>query len=226
MENTNQSFSSEILAAISSNHLLKHPFYQTWSEGKLSKRTLGLYAKQYFHHVDAFPRYISATHSNCSDLKSRQVLLENLTDEEKGDRNHPELWLRFAEGLGVKREDVQSAELNPETKEMIDTFMTTAKGSYAEGLGALFAYESQVPEVAQSKIDGLEEHYDVKSERALDFFQVHLKADVYHTEAAAKLLEELNPEDKEKAKQAAVRASLALWKFLDGVQKEAGDITA
>ena len=29
------------------------------------------------------------------------MLLDNLIDEEKGSENHPELWMRFAEGMGI-----------------------------------------------------------------------------------------------------------------------------
>ena len=90
-------------------HLLKHPFYQAWSAGDLGVEKLQFYAKEYYSHVAAFPRYISSIHSLCSDIKSRQILLENLIEEEKGEENHPELWLRFAEGLGVKRQECQSS---------------------------------------------------------------------------------------------------------------------
>ena len=40
------------------------------------------YAEQYYQHVKAFPRYISATHSICEDIEKRRILLENLQDEE------------------------------------------------------------------------------------------------------------------------------------------------
>ncbi len=49
---------------IEKHHLLKHPFYRAWTEGKLSKESLGLYAKQYYQHVRAFPE-------NLSQLESR-----------------------------------------------------------------------------------------------------------------------------------------------------------
>lgn len=56
-------------------HLLNHPFYQLWNMRKLSHFTLQTYVKEYYHHVVAFPRYISAIHSKCNDIKTRQVLL-------------------------------------------------------------------------------------------------------------------------------------------------------
>ena len=104
-------FESDLRDAIMEYSMLKHPFYVAWTEGRLSKSVLGEYAKQYYAHVRAFPTYVSAVHSNCDDLQIRQELLENLIEEERGEENHPELWMRFAEGLGVAREDVRSAEI-------------------------------------------------------------------------------------------------------------------
>lgn len=199
-------------------HLLKHAFYQAWSAGELTKQDLAEYAGQYFHHVDAFPRYISATHSNCADINARQVLLENLIDEEKGSEHHPELWLRFAEGIGTDRETVQNAKLNRETQELIDTFFELSHASYAEGLGALYAYERQVPEVAAKKIEGLKEFYNIADERTLQFFEVHLEADVHHSQATKDLFEQLTPAEQEKAMQAAEKISNCLWNFLSGVE--------
>ena len=63
---------------------IKTSFYQSWNEGTLTLDTLKIYAKEYYHHVAAFPRYISQIHSLCPDISDRQVLLENLIDEEKG----------------------------------------------------------------------------------------------------------------------------------------------
>src|ERR1051325_9536166 len=64
--------------AIDQNKMLRHPFYQTWTMGKLSREALKGYAAQYHHFVQAFPTYRSATHANTPDLSVRQVLLENL----------------------------------------------------------------------------------------------------------------------------------------------------
>src|SRR5262249_23231893 len=101
---------------IEEKSLLKHPFYQAWQAGKLSMDDLRYYAKAYYPHVAAFPRYVSQAHAGSEDLGTRQMLLENLIEEERGPENHPELWLRFCEGLGLKREDVQSAQVPAETK--------------------------------------------------------------------------------------------------------------
>jgi len=211
-------FTTKLIQELSEYHLLKHPYYQDWNEGKLTVENLKSYARQYFHHVDAFPRYISATHSLCADIQTRQLLLDNLVDEEKGSKNHPELWLQFVEGLGEERANAQNETLNPETNELIETFYQLSRSSAAEGIGSLFAYEYQVPEVAANKIEGLKKFYGIEAESTLEFFEVHKEADVYHSEATAKILDALPSAEQEKARAAAIRAAQALWRFLDGVQ--------
>ncbi|PYJ98970.1 MAG: pyrroloquinoline quinone biosynthesis protein PqqC, partial [Verrucomicrobia bacterium] len=48
----------EIDNDIAEKHLLKHPFYLAWTRGELSREALADYARQYYHHVTAFPTYL------------------------------------------------------------------------------------------------------------------------------------------------------------------------
>jgi len=198
-------------------HLLKHPFYRDWMEGKLTHAQLRDYAAQYQHHVDAFPRYLGAIHSNCGDPAVRKILLENLNDEEGVTHGepHPVLWKKFALGLG----DTGSVDSTPRAaiRNVVDSFFACSRSSLAEGLGALYAYESQVPEIAESKIEGLKNRYGVTDAASLSFFEAHRTADVYHREALKKLLEELPENEKLQARAAAERAARALWDFLTDV---------
>ena len=109
----NTSFIDQVDKQIKKHHLLNHSFYQAWNSGDLSKDTIKEYAAQYFQHVSSFPRYLSAIHSNCDDISTRQILLENLVDEEKGSENHPELWMRFAEGMGNSRDKINNTDVKP-----------------------------------------------------------------------------------------------------------------
>ncbi|WCR58518.1 MAG: PqqC-like protein [Wolbachia endosymbiont of Ctenocephalides felis wCfeJ] len=198
-------------------HLLKHQFYQSWNEGNLSLEALQVYAKEYYHHVAAFPRYISSIHSLCPNLKMRQVLLGNLVEEEQGDENHPELWQRFAEGLGVSRSDLREDAQIKETQELVDGYFDIVRSGFAMGLGALHAYERQTPEVSKSKIDGLKKHYSINDERSLQFFTVHMHADEWHSEECANLIADLNEEEQGKVMQGAKKGAKLLWGFLDGM---------
>jgi pyrroloquinoline-quinone synthase len=204
---------------IEAKHLLKHPFYLTWTRGALSKEALTDYARQYYHHVAAFPTYLSAVHANCDDQATRKQLLSNLVDEEAGSPNHPELWLKFAEGLGVSDVDVQESGKWPETKNLIDTFRSVcANGSTAEGLAALYAYESQIPAICESKIDGLKKHYGFTDPEHYRYFTVHIEADRQHSAAERKMLAGyIDNRNIESVKASVTRILDALWEMLSGV---------
>ena len=203
---------------ISERSLLKHPFYQAWTAGTLSMERLQNYAVEYYPHVAAFPRYVSAIHSRCGDIATRQELLENLIEEERGADNHPELWLRFAEAIGVPRERVLDSTTSASSTGLVDEFMRLAEsGHVPSGLAALYAYESQIPPVATAKIDGLKRFYGVMDERGLSFFTVHEKADVWHARSGAQLIARhcVADRDRELALDAGSRALSALWSLLD-----------
>lgn len=202
-------------------HLLKHLFYQSWNAGTLSRETLQTYAKEYYKHVAAFPRYISGIHFQCDDIKTRQVLLSNLIEEEQGQENHPELWRRFAEGLGVKPLALDDKAKLKETNELVDGYYDLVKSDLATGIGALYAYERQTPAVSKSKIEGLKAHYNLNDDRSLQFFKVHIEADEWHSEECAKLIEALDENEKQRAKDGAIKGAKLLWNFLSGMQAHA-----
>src|SRR5438128_1760972 len=200
-------------------HLLKHPFYLAWTRGELSKEALADYARQYYHHVAAFPTYLSAVHAKCDDQATRKQLLSNLIDEEAGSPNHPELWLKFAEGLGVSDVDARSTKRQPETKNLIDTFRSLCRGeSTAQGLAALYAYESQIPAICESKIDGLKKHYGFTDPEHYRYFAIHIKADREHAAAERKMLSAyIDNHNFESVKASVNRILDALWEMLSGV---------
>ena len=47
-----------------------------------------------------------------------------------------------------------------------------------------------MPQVAQAKIDGLQQHYDITDGRTLGFFQTHASLDIEHSNAERALIEE------------------------------------
>jgi len=210
-------FSKKLNAKLDKYHLLKHPFYKSWNEGKLTREIIKDYAEQYYQHVKAFPRYISATHSLCEDIEKRKILLENLQDEENKDKDHPKLWRNFAAAMGAKKEDIDSVKKEKFTKELIENFFKNGRASYAEGLASLYTYERQIPEIAETKIRGLRNHYGVTSKKGLEFFEVHEKADKYHRVACEKLLDKMSKEEQIKAEKSALSTAKYLWNFLTGM---------
>ena len=205
---------------IAGRNVLLHPFYQAWNAGTLSREALQDYAAQYYKHVAAFPTYLSAAHSNTPDASARRILLQNLCDEEAGYPNHPELWLQFAEGMGLSRAEAENAPAQTETLALIETFQTLCRsGRYTDAIAALYAYESQIPEVAATKIAGLISRYGVTDDATLKYFTVHAEADVVHRAEERALLAKhiTSPEQVASANRAADLALEAVWNLLSGV---------
>ena len=221
---TDLTVSQAIDSKVAARAMLSHPFYQAWTEGRLPLETLRAYARQYFHHVEAFPRAVSAVHCACPDRDGRQMLAENLAEEEgveAGKQDHATLWLMFACGLGEDEASVREQRLNPETRALIDTFRSLSRRSYASGLGALYAYESQFPGVATAKIEGLVDRYGIADEETLRFFRVHATADIEHSSVCRALLDRLPEAEKAEAVAAGEELAGALWNFLSGVETAA-----
>ena len=209
----------EIDNDIAAKHLLKHPFYLAWTHGELTMEALADYAGQYYHHVAAFPTYLSAVHAHCEDQSARKQLLNNLFDEEGGSPNHPELWLQFAKRLGVTYADARESDKRPETKNLIDIFRSVCgQRSTAEGLAALYAYESQIPVICESKIDGLKKRYGFSDPKHYEYFSVHIEADREHSAAEREMLSRYIDEHNFASVKASVNRVLdALWEMLSGV---------
>ncbi len=72
---------AQLDAAIAEKNLLKHPFYQDWQAGKLSREALQLYAAQYYRHVEAFPRHLRVLAAR-TEGPLRDTVMENLQEEE------------------------------------------------------------------------------------------------------------------------------------------------
>ena len=208
---------------IRSRHLLDHPFYQAWTRGELSMEALRDYAAQYYQHVDAFPRYLSTLHSVTEDGEARRHILQNLVDEEAGHPNHPELWLQFANSLDLEDSAVKATAPQSETSTLIQHFMTTCGKSTAEGLAAMYTYESQIPSVSETKIDGLQKFYGMNDPKGYEYFTVHMEADVEHSRVERELLGEFINDDNTDAVMTAVEGTLdQLYYLLDGVCERHG----
>jgi len=205
--------------------LLKHPFYQAWSAGELTRDDLAQYAAEYWHHVSAFPTYLSALHSRLPDGELRREVLRNLSDEEGTDaanaRPHSELWMDFANGMGASRADVTAHETQPEMQALIATFRELMQEPAPVAMAALYAYESRVPAIAETKAAGLTNLYNADA-KTNKYFTLHQTADVHHAQVWRDLIDQqlvADPAAEDPALDAAERAAKALWLALDGVER-------
>ncbi len=213
----NTALLTKIDAAIAEKNLLKHPFYQDWQAGKLSKESLQLYAAQYYRHVEAFPKHLRVLAAR-TEGPLREIVLENLAEEENPSAPHPKLWRDFAGALGVSEDDVTCCPSLPGTQAVVATFREiVGDRPVAESVAALYAYESQVPEIAATKIDGLKKFYGIDKPEGLAYFTVHEQADREHRAAWRNWLEEHASGNEAEILATTNEALDALWGALDAV---------
>ncbi len=195
----------------------RHPYYQMWSCGKLKLESLREYSKQHYKIVDSFPRFMGHVYGGCPDSESRKMILWNLMDEE-GKKPHSTMWMDFCNALGMKNKEVLEEEPIPETTAFLDSMRKFSTRNFLEGCAALYAYEAQSPEVASTKMDGLMKFYNIKE--GLDFFRVHRKLDVFHSETWKQIIRKhASPDDLDNCFMAAEESLAGFWLFLDGVMK-------
>lgn len=216
-------FWHEVDAELAKHDLLKHPFYQAWSAGELTREDLKFYAEQYYRHVSGFPAYLTALHARLPEGRMRRAVLANAYEEECDGASHADLWLQFAKGMGSDAAGREEGAAIPEMSELVRSFRAMAEGApVASVFGALFAYESQVPRIAAEKLSGLKKHYGA-DDRACSYFALHQTADVHHSNVWRKIISELVEENEDHASEALAgvsRAARALWTALDGIERE------
>jgi pyrroloquinoline-quinone synthase len=214
--------------------LLSHPFYQAWSAGELTREDLRTYAEDYYAHVEAFPGYLAQFGVRLDEGELRRAVLANLTDEKGGEdsfgepeRSHSELWLDFVEGVGGNR--LTKRRPIGQIRKLISWFHEVASERTAEeALAAFYAYESQVPRVAQEKDRVLRDLYGA-DETTRAYFMLHTTADVHHAQVWRDPVREANPanpETAEKALGAAEATAELLWNVLDGFEARRLELTA
>lgn len=203
-------------------NLLDHPFYKAWSAGELTRRDLQIYAKQYYRQVESFPRYLIqlARRLPIGDLRS--AIIANLGDEigRMQEQTHADLWLRFAEGMGVSFPFEQS--FSAEMEELLFFYnRISTHGTPEEAMTAFYVYESQVPRISEAKFRGLKQLYDA-DDATCEYFTVHVTADVAHSATWSRQLEKCfaaNPHAAEGALVVGEAAARYLWNALTGVEQ-------
>ena len=220
---TNSEFFQQLDARIAKCDLLCHPFYKAWSAGELTRTDLAEYAADYYPHVAAFPEHLGELAARTLDGGLRGAILENRADElgSEGGPAHDQLWLDFAQGMGAGRDEVRTRRPLPEVAQLVESFRRVAReGSAAEALAAFYAYESQVPRVAEAKARGLRQWYGADA-KTCGYFTLHQTADVQHAQVWREQLRSQvsGVGCQEEALAAAEETASALWSALDGIER-------
>ena len=176
---------------IEERSLLKHPFYQMWSEGKLSLDSLTGYSKEYYQLVKSVPSFMTPIIEQAPDsLKSE------LTSNQEEEIQHIKPWLRFASSLGVDEKELEDYAGLPKTIQAVSQ-LSSLMNSFERGSCAMYAFEKEIPKISQVKLEGLAEFYGISSEQATEYFKLHTEADIRHAAAWRKALEQTSSKKEE-----------------------------
>jgi len=176
---------------IEERSLLKHPFYQMWSDGKLSLDSLTGYSKEYFQLVKSVPSFMTPIIKQAPDS-----LRSELTSNQEEEVEHIKPWMRFAEALGVDQKELEQYQGLPKTRKAISQ-LSSLMDSFEAGSCAMYAFEKEIPKISQIKLEGLAEFYGISSEEATEYFKLHTEADIRHAAAWRKALEQSSSKNED-----------------------------
>ena len=193
---------------IEERSLLKHPFYEMWSDGKLTLDSLAGYSKEYFQLVKAVPQFMTPIIE-----KSPESEISELIANQQEESDHIKPWIKFAGELGISESELIQYEGLPKTKQAVSnlsSLMTTFEG----GSCAMYAFEKEIPKISQTKLDGLSDFYGITSEDATLYFKLHTEADIRHAAAWRHILENVST-DKDNLIEVADKSISAQNLLLD-----------
>ena len=176
---------------IEEKSLLKHPFYQLWSEGNLSLDSLVGYSKEYFQLVKSVPSFMSPIIE-----KAPKSLKNELISNQDEETQHIIPWKKFAYSLGVDENDLDNYAGLPKTMLAVSK-LSSLMNSFEGGSCAMYAFEKEIPKISKIKLEGLAEFYGISSEYATEYFKLHMEADIRHAASWSKVLEHASSKKEE-----------------------------
>jgi pyrroloquinoline-quinone synthase len=168
---------------IEERSLLKHPFYQMWSDGKLTPDSLAGSSKEYFQLVKAVPLFMTPIIE-----KAQDTVVSELISNQQEESDHIKPWINFAGELGISEDELVSYSGTSKTREAVSD-LNELMNTYEGGACAMYAFEKEIPKISQTKLDGLKEFYGLTNDEATEYFKLHTEADIRHTASWRHILE-------------------------------------
>jgi len=168
---------------IEERSLLKHPFYQMWSDGKLTQESLAGYSKEYFQLVKAVPLFMTPIIE-----KAQDSVISELISNQQEESDHIKPWINFVGELGISEDELVSYSGTSKTREAVSD-LNELMNTYEGGACAMYAFEKEIPKISQTKLDGLKEFYGLTNDEATEYFKLHTEADIRHTASWRHILE-------------------------------------
>lgn len=168
---------------IEEKSLLKHPFYQMWSDGKLTQESLAGYSKEYFQLVKAVPSFMTLIIE-----KSPKATVSELVENQREESDHIKPWIAFAGQLGISEDELISYSGTAKTRKAVSD-LNQLMDTFDNGACAMYAFEKEIPKISQTKLDGLAEFYGMTNDESTEYFKLHTEADIRHAASWRSILE-------------------------------------
>lgn len=221
-----EAFRRELTRFKMANHpFATHPFFADVERGKAPRPLVQRWVAQFYPWLACVPLAMAERFSRCSwEAKFdpfRRMILDQLV-EEAGDPKgkepgHPELWLRFCEGIGLARAAVQSTPLLPSTLVAIDDFLYINR-EVPFYISAAGSSEPPNVELCQRLLPAFRDHYHV-SEAHLAYYSLHVTADEEHSRFVGEMVAAfaITPEIRREMWDAMLRGFALHRLLVDGV---------
>lgn len=201
---------------------IHHPFHRLLHDGKLTRAQVQAWALNRYYYQASVPLKDATLMARLPSAAERREWRRRIEDHDGvGDKpGGIERWLKLAEGVGLDRELVESAELIlPETRFAVDAYVhfvrdRTLLEAVASSLTELFS-----PTIIAERVSGMLANYDWINEDTLAYFTPRLTQAPQDSDwALAYVKRHADTREKQEAVLAALRFKCdVLWSQLDGL---------
>ena len=174
---------------IEEQSLLKHPFYEMWSDGKLELESLKGYSKEYYQLVKQVPKFMTPMIEDATP-EMKGELIKNMKEES----DHIPLWEKFAGSMGISEYELKDYQGLEKTNNAVSS-LGSLMDSFDNGACAMYAFEKEIPKISKTKLEGLKEFYGIDSKEAVKYFEEHMTADIRHAASWEKIINDSNTDD-------------------------------
>jgi len=205
----------------------RHPFHRLLHDGKLNRGQVQAWALNRYYYQAAIPVKDAALMSRLETVALRREWRRRIEDHDgrlgADGQYQPggiERWLKLAEGVGLDRATVESAELIlPETRFAVDAYVHFVRErSVLEGIASSLT-ELFSPTIISERVSGMLANYDWVTQDTLAYFTPRLTQAPRDSDfALAYVKAHADTLEKQQAVQAALRFKCdVLWSQLNGL---------
>jgi pyrroloquinoline-quinone synthase len=153
---------------------IHHPFNVMLNSGRAEPEQIRGWVANRFYYQVSIPVKDAAILANCNDRAVRRNWVQRILDHDGygDDPGGIESWLRLAEAVGLRRDEVESfAQLLPGVRFAVDAYVNFARRApwpeaVCSSLTELFA-----PEIHKQRLAGWPDHYPWIDRGGLHYFQ-------------------------------------------------------